>query len=42
MSNRHKELAIPVQTTSGKEFSNPLIADSLLKTIWFLTHHASR
>ncbi|GJS96568.1 hypothetical protein Tco_0803536 [Tanacetum coccineum] len=31
-----------VQTTSGKEFSNPLIADSLLKTIWFSTHHTSQ
>ncbi|GJS23747.1 hypothetical protein Tco_0452379 [Tanacetum coccineum] len=30
-----------VQTASGKEFSNPLIANSLLKTIWFSTHHAS-
>ncbi|GJX15814.1 hypothetical protein Tco_0216646 [Tanacetum coccineum] len=31
-----------VQTTSGKEFSNSLIAGSLLKTIWFSTHHASQ
>ncbi|GJW60756.1 hypothetical protein Tco_0110091 [Tanacetum coccineum] len=30
------------QTALGKEFSNPLIADSLLKTIWFSTHHASQ
>ncbi|GKA77494.1 hypothetical protein Tco_0783955 [Tanacetum coccineum] len=30
-----------VQMASGKEFSNPLIADSLLKIIWFSTHHAS-
>ncbi|GJT99076.1 hypothetical protein Tco_1094594 [Tanacetum coccineum] len=30
------------QTASGKDFSNPLIADSLLKTIWFSTHHASQ
>ncbi|GJZ75604.1 putative ribonuclease H-like domain-containing protein, partial [Tanacetum coccineum] len=28
------------QTASGKDFSNPLMADSLPKTIWFLTHHA--
>ncbi|GJW47128.1 putative ribonuclease H-like domain-containing protein [Tanacetum coccineum] len=28
------------QTTSGKDFSNPLMADSLPKTIWFSTHHA--
>ncbi|GJZ50031.1 hypothetical protein Tco_0604221, partial [Tanacetum coccineum] len=31
-----KELAILGQTTTGKEFSNPLMADSLLKTIWFI------
>ena len=24
---------------SGKDLSNPLIVDSLLKTIWFSTHH---
>ncbi|GJR39516.1 putative reverse transcriptase domain-containing protein [Tanacetum coccineum] len=29
------------QTASGKDFSNPLMADSFPKTIWFLTHHAS-
>ncbi|GJX83071.1 ribonuclease H-like domain-containing protein [Tanacetum coccineum] len=38
MSNRHQELAIPEQTTSGqpatgKKSSNPLMADSLPKTI---------
>ncbi|GJW53773.1 putative ribonuclease H-like domain-containing protein [Tanacetum coccineum] len=42
MSNRHQELANPEQTTSGKDFSNPLMADSLPKTIWFSTHHASQ
>ncbi|GJX83237.1 hypothetical protein Tco_0332718 [Tanacetum coccineum] len=36
MSNRHQELASPEQTASGKDFSNPLIVDSLLKTIWFI------
>ncbi|GJW13771.1 hypothetical protein Tco_0017904 [Tanacetum coccineum] len=36
MSNRHQELASPEQTVSGKDFSNPLIVDSLLKTIWFI------
>ncbi|GJX08367.1 ribonuclease H-like domain-containing protein [Tanacetum coccineum] len=40
MSNRHQELASPEQTASGKDFSNPLMADSLPKTIWFSTHHA--
>ncbi|GJS26290.1 hypothetical protein Tco_0486910 [Tanacetum coccineum] len=28
MSNRHQELASPEQMTSGKDFSNPLMADS--------------
>ncbi|GJS94639.1 hypothetical protein Tco_0801607 [Tanacetum coccineum] len=41
MSNRHQELASLEKTTSGKDFSNPLMADSLPKTIWFSTHHAS-
>ncbi|GJW70778.1 putative ribonuclease H-like domain-containing protein [Tanacetum coccineum] len=36
MSNRHQELASPEQTVSGKDFSNPFIVDSLLKTIWFI------
>ncbi|GJV01849.1 hypothetical protein Tco_1335418 [Tanacetum coccineum] len=30
------------QTASGKDFSNPLMADSLPKTIWFSIHHASQ
>ncbi|GJZ50778.1 hypothetical protein Tco_0605293 [Tanacetum coccineum] len=50
MSNRHqelaspeaygfcKELASPKQTTLGKDISNPLIVDSLLKTIWLSMH----
>ncbi|GJY03349.1 hypothetical protein Tco_0369289 [Tanacetum coccineum] len=33
MSNKHQELASPKQTASGKDFSNPLMADSLPKTI---------
>ncbi|GJU47805.1 hypothetical protein Tco_1217360 [Tanacetum coccineum] len=37
---RHQELASPEQMTSGKDFSNSLMADSLRKTIWFSTHHA--
>ncbi|GJS28986.1 hypothetical protein Tco_0489606 [Tanacetum coccineum] len=40
MSNRHQELASPEQTASGKDFLNPLMADSLPKTIWLSTHHA--
>ncbi|GJX19996.1 putative reverse transcriptase domain-containing protein [Tanacetum coccineum] len=33
MSNKHQELASPEQTAFGKDFSNPLMADSLPKTI---------
>ncbi|GJY78668.1 hypothetical protein Tco_0484469 [Tanacetum coccineum] len=39
MYNRHQELASPEQTAFGKDFSNPLIVDSLLKTIWLSMHH---
>ncbi|GJS80447.1 hypothetical protein Tco_0730328 [Tanacetum coccineum] len=39
MSNRHQELTSPEQTAIGKDFSNPLIVDSLLKTIWSSMHH---
>ncbi|GJQ93309.1 hypothetical protein Tco_0004448 [Tanacetum coccineum] len=45
MSNRHQELtspeqtapalASPEQTATGKDFSNPFIVGSLLKTTWF-------
>nr|GEW52440.1 cullin-3A-like [Tanacetum cinerariifolium] len=35
-----KELASPKQTTLGKDESNPLIVDGLLKTIWVSMHHA--
>ncbi|GJR55890.1 putative ribonuclease H-like domain-containing protein [Tanacetum coccineum] len=34
--DRHQQLVSPKQTASGKDFSNPLIVDSLLKTIWFI------
>nr|GEY91655.1 retrovirus-related Pol polyprotein from transposon TNT 1-94 [Tanacetum cinerariifolium] len=34
-----KELASPTQTALGKDESNPLIVDSLLKTIWSSMHH---
>ncbi|GJY03864.1 putative ribonuclease H-like domain-containing protein [Tanacetum coccineum] len=40
MSNGHQELASPEQTALCKDFSNPLMADSLPKTIWFSSHHA--
>ncbi|GKC61177.1 hypothetical protein Tco_1088775 [Tanacetum coccineum] len=34
-----KKLASPKQTTLGKDFSNPLMADSLPKPIWLSMHH---
>ncbi|GKE05720.1 hypothetical protein Tco_1397738 [Tanacetum coccineum] len=34
-----KELASPKQMALGKDFSNPLIINSLLKTIWLSMHH---
>nr|GEY32015.1 hypothetical protein [Tanacetum cinerariifolium] len=34
-----KELASPKQMALGKDESNPLIVDSLLKTIWSSMHH---
>nr|GEZ98052.1 hypothetical protein [Tanacetum cinerariifolium] len=51
MSNRHQELASPKansfckdlaslkQTALGKDILNPLLADSLPKTIWLSVHH---
>nr|GEV66844.1 hypothetical protein [Tanacetum cinerariifolium] len=41
MSNPHQELTSPEQTVSGKDFSNPFMADNLRKIIWYSTHHAS-
>nr|GEU57184.1 copia protein [Tanacetum cinerariifolium] len=38
-TKQSKELASPKQTTIGKDESNPLIVDSLLKTIWSSMHH---
>ncbi|GJX20291.1 hypothetical protein Tco_0222968 [Tanacetum coccineum] len=35
----NKELTSPEQTAPGKDLSNPLIVDSLLKTIWSSMHH---
>ncbi|GJV98546.1 hypothetical protein Tco_1553798 [Tanacetum coccineum] len=32
-------LASPKQTVLGKDFSNPLMADSLPKTLWLSMHH---
>ncbi|GJV74100.1 putative ribonuclease H-like domain-containing protein [Tanacetum coccineum] len=34
-----KELASPKQTALGKDFTNPLVVDSLPKTIWLSVHH---
>ncbi|GJV12588.1 hypothetical protein Tco_1354129 [Tanacetum coccineum] len=39
MSHRLQELTSPEQTAPGKDFPNPLIVDSLLKTIWSSMHH---
>ncbi|GKB28611.1 hypothetical protein Tco_0868012 [Tanacetum coccineum] len=36
-----KNWLVQKQTTFGKDFPNPFTADSLLKTTWFSTHHAS-
>ncbi|GJU78247.1 hypothetical protein Tco_1275317 [Tanacetum coccineum] len=35
----NEALASPEQTATGKDFPNPLIVDSLLKTIWSSMHH---
>nr|GEV34783.1 hypothetical protein [Tanacetum cinerariifolium] len=37
-----KNRLVQKQMASGKDFSNLMMADSLPKTIWFLTHHASQ
>ncbi|GJR51214.1 putative reverse transcriptase domain-containing protein [Tanacetum coccineum] len=37
-----KNWLVQKQTAFGKDFSNSFTADSLLKTIWFSTHHASQ
>ncbi|GJU79233.1 hypothetical protein Tco_1276303 [Tanacetum coccineum] len=39
MSNRHKDWLVQEQTTLGKDFSNPLMADNLPKIIWLSTYH---
>ncbi|GJX18181.1 putative ribonuclease H-like domain-containing protein [Tanacetum coccineum] len=39
---QNKELASPKQMALGKDISNPLIVDSLLKTIWLSMHHARK
>ncbi|GKB92477.1 hypothetical protein Tco_0964749 [Tanacetum coccineum] len=36
-----KNWLVQKQMAFGKDFSNPFTAASLLKTIWFSTHHAS-
>nr|GEV18755.1 reverse transcriptase domain-containing protein [Tanacetum cinerariifolium] len=41
MSNPHQELASPDQTISGKDSSNPLMADNLPKIVWSSTHHVT-
>nr|GEX05980.1 hypothetical protein [Tanacetum cinerariifolium] len=41
MSNPHQELASPDQTFSGKDSSNPLMADNFPKIVWYSTHHVA-
>nr|GEX33921.1 retrovirus-related Pol polyprotein from transposon TNT 1-94 [Tanacetum cinerariifolium] len=41
MSNPHQELASPDQKVSGKDSSDPLMADNLPKVIWYSTHHVA-
>nr|GEV07103.1 hypothetical protein [Tanacetum cinerariifolium] len=41
MSNPHQELASPDQTVSGKDSSNPLMADNLPNIVWYSTHHVA-
>nr|GEV97283.1 ribonuclease H-like domain, reverse transcriptase, RNA-dependent DNA polymerase [Tanacetum cinerariifolium] len=41
MSNPHQEFASPDQTVSGKDLSNPLMADNLPKIVWYSTHHVA-
>ncbi|GJS95537.1 hypothetical protein Tco_0802505 [Tanacetum coccineum] len=36
---KHKDWLVQEQTALGKDFSNPLMADNLLKIIWLSTHH---
>ncbi|GJR56486.1 hypothetical protein Tco_1407007 [Tanacetum coccineum] len=38
ISKKIKDLASPKQMAIGKDLANPLIVDSLLKTIWFSMH----
>nr|GEY02713.1 putative ribonuclease H-like domain-containing protein [Tanacetum cinerariifolium] len=39
MSNPHKNWLVQKQTALGKDKSNPLMADNLLKIVWYSTHH---
>nr|GEV65770.1 putative ribonuclease H-like domain-containing protein [Tanacetum cinerariifolium] len=41
MSNPHKNWLVQKQTALGKDLSNPLMADNLLKIVWYLTHHVT-
>ncbi|GJU84665.1 hypothetical protein Tco_1292211 [Tanacetum coccineum] len=36
---KHKDWLVQEQTALGKDFSNPLMADNLLKIVWLSTHH---
>ncbi|GKB30906.1 reverse transcriptase domain-containing protein, partial [Tanacetum coccineum] len=39
---KHKDWLVQEQTTLGKDFSNPLMAENLPKIVWFSTHHIER
>nr|GEX81814.1 putative ribonuclease H-like domain-containing protein [Tanacetum cinerariifolium] len=41
MSNPHKNSLVQKQTALGKDSSNPLMADNLLKIVWYSTHHVT-
>nr|GEX73143.1 hypothetical protein [Tanacetum cinerariifolium] len=41
MSNPHKNWIVQKQTAFGKDSSNPLMADNLLKIVWYSTHRVT-
>ncbi|GJU64138.1 hypothetical protein Tco_1245973 [Tanacetum coccineum] len=42
MIDKHKDWLVQEQMALGKDFSNPLMADSLPKIVWLSTHHISK
>nr|GEU97007.1 hypothetical protein [Tanacetum cinerariifolium] len=41
MSNPHKNWLVQKQNALGKDKSNPLMANNLLKIVWYSTHHVT-